>query len=184
MAKYLDENGLLYFWQKIKGTFATPSDIPTDNSALANGADYQSGSQVESAITAKGYTTMSAVEAKGYQTSSQVNTAITNKGYTTMSAVESKGYQTSAQVQSAINTALNGITGIDFQVVDSLPSTGTKGVIYLVAKSTSETNNIYTEWIYVNSKWEQLGDTKVDLSGYLQTSSTIANTEIDTITSN
>lgn len=158
MAKYLDENGLLYFWQKIKGTFATSADIPTDNSQLANGADYQSGQQVESAITAK--------------------------GYTTMSAVEGKGYQTSAQVQSAINAALNGITGIDFQVVESLPSTGTIGTIYLVAKSTSGTNNIYTEWIYVNSKWEQLGDTQVDLSGYLQTSSTITNTEIDTITSN
>lgn len=158
MAKYLDENGLLYFWQKIKGTFATSAAIPTDNSQLANGADYQSGQQVESAITAK--------------------------GYTTMSAVEGKGYQTSEQVQSAINTALNGITGIDFQVVESLPSTGTIGTIYLVAKSTSGTNNIYTEWIYVNSKWEQLGDTQVDLSGYLQTSSTITNTEIDTITSN
>lgn len=147
MAKYLDENGLLYFWQKIKGTFATSADIPTDNSTLANGANYQTGQQVESAITAK-------------------------------------GYQTSEQVQSAINAALNGITGIDFQVVESLPSTGTTGTIYLVAKSTSGTNNIYTEWIYVNSKWEQLGDTQVDLSGYLQTSSTIANTEIDTITSN
>ena len=158
MAKYLDENGLLYFWQKIKGTFATSGDIPTDNSELTNGADYQTGQQVESAITAK--------------------------GYTTMSAVEGKGYQTSEQVQSAINAALNGITGIDFQVVESLPSTGTIGTIYLVAKSTSGTNNIYTEWIYVNSKWEQLGDTQVDLSGYLQTSSTIANTEIDTITSN
>lgn len=173
MAKYLDENGLLYFWQKIKGTFATSADIPTDNSQLANGADYQSGQQVESAITAKGYTTMSAVEGKGYQTSEQVQSAIT-----------AKGYQTSEQVQSAINAALNGITGIDFQVVESLPSTGTIGTIYLVAKSTSGTNNIYTEWIYVNSKWEQLGDTQVDLSGYLQTSSTITNTEIDTITSN
>ena len=78
----------------------------------------------------------------------------------------------------------NGITGIDFQVVESLPSTGTTGTIYLVAKSTSGTNNIYTEWIYVNSKWEQLGDTQVDLSGYLQTSSIITNTEIDTLTSN
>ena len=90
MAKYLDENGLLYFWQKIKGTFATSGDIPTDNSELTNGADYQTGQQVESAITAK-------------------------------------GYQTSEQVQSAINAALNGITGIDFQVVESLPSTGTTG---------------------------------------------------------
>ena len=27
MAKYLDDNGLLYFWQKIKTIFATQSDL-------------------------------------------------------------------------------------------------------------------------------------------------------------
>lgn len=33
MAKYLDENGLLYFWQKIKAVFALKTEIPTVPSA-------------------------------------------------------------------------------------------------------------------------------------------------------
>lgn len=39
MAKYLDENGLLYFWQKIKSTFAQKGEIPSIDTATpsANG---------------------------------------------------------------------------------------------------------------------------------------------------
>ena len=42
------------------------------------------------------YVTDSELTAKGYQTAEQVETSITSKGYTTMSAVEEKGYITSA----------------------------------------------------------------------------------------
>lgn len=38
--KYLDENGVLYFWQKIKNTFAKTMDIPTKTSDLTNDSDY------------------------------------------------------------------------------------------------------------------------------------------------
>ena len=37
MAKYLDDNGLLYFWQKIKNIFAQKSELPTVVSKYANG---------------------------------------------------------------------------------------------------------------------------------------------------
>lgn len=37
MAKYLDENGLLYFWQKIKAVFAAKTDLPGVVSKTANG---------------------------------------------------------------------------------------------------------------------------------------------------
>lgn len=107
----------------------------------------------------------------GYQTASQVESAITGKGY-----------QTSAQVTSAINSAIADITGIDFQVVTSLPSTGKKGVIYLVSNSGSNPNS-YDEYIYVNNKFEKIGTTDVDLSGYVKSSDLVAitNGEIDTI---
>jgi hypothetical protein len=37
MAKYLDDNGLLYFWQKIKNIFAQKTELPTVVSKYANG---------------------------------------------------------------------------------------------------------------------------------------------------
>nr|WP_302628663.1 hypothetical protein [uncultured Eubacterium sp.] len=43
----------------------TPT-IPTNNNQLTNGAGYQTANDVDTAITDKGYTTMTAVEGKGY----------------------------------------------------------------------------------------------------------------------
>ena len=40
MAKYLDYDGLLYFWQKLKNLFALQEDIPTKVSELDNDAGY------------------------------------------------------------------------------------------------------------------------------------------------
>ena len=89
---------------------------------------------------------------------------------------------TTAFVGTAIANALAGITGIDFQIVESLPATGVKGTIYLVSNSGTGTN-VYDEYIYVNSKWEKIGSTNVDLSGYVQKTELVAitNSEIDTI---
>lgn len=99
------------------------------------------------------------------------------------------GYQTASDVTSAINSALAGITGIDFQVVASysdLPATGTKGVIYLVPNSGSAPN-VYDEYIWVTngstSSYEKIGTTAVDLSGYWAKADLVAitNAEIDAI---
>lgn len=38
--KYLDNEGLLYFWQKIKTTFAKASDVPTKTSDLTNDSGF------------------------------------------------------------------------------------------------------------------------------------------------
>jgi len=38
--------------------------------------------------------------------------------------------------------------------------------IYFVPKSLTDTNNIYDEYVYSNYKWEKIGDTNIDLSGY------------------
>ena len=134
--------------------------MPTKLSQLANDAGYQNSSQVNSAITSK-----------GYQTATQVDTAIT-----------AKGYQNATQVQQAINTALSSITGIDFQIVESLPGSGVKGTIYLLSNGGAGSNS-YDEYVYINSKWEKIGTTDIDLSNYYNTTNftAITNTEIDTI---
>lgn len=79
------------------------------------------------------------------------------------------GYQTGEQVSSAINSAVGGITGFDFQVVSSLPTTGAKGVIYLVAHTHTDGSDVYDEYIWVSDKFEKLGNTDIDLSAYAKT---------------
>lgn len=66
--------------------------------------------------------------------------------------------------------------------MQSLPVTGTAGVIYLLANSGSG-QNIYDEyvWLSTSSTYEKIGTTDVDLSGYVQASEMVAitNAEID-----
>ena len=72
--------------------------------------------------------------------------------------------------QTEVNNLIGQIKTIQIVVVDSLPATGESNKIYLVAKSGSESNNSYYEylWITSSSKFEKIGDTEIDLSNYLQ----------------
>ena len=170
---------------KVNGTAQTPDSnrnvditVPTDSEIAEKieGYGYQTETQVNQIIAGKGYQTAAqvktTVEGYGYQTAAQVNTAITGKGY-----------QTAAQVQAAINESLSGITGIDIQVVESLPTTGTKGVIYLVAHAHGTKDN-YDEYVWVASKsaYEKIGNTDVDLSGYVLKTDLVELTDKDLAT--
>lgn len=90
----------------------------------------------------------------------------------------------SKAVYDAIQDAISSITGIQFEIVQTLPQTGRTGTIYLVPNSGSAPN-IYDEYIWIasTSKFEKIGTTDVDLSGYVQASEmvSITNAEIDTI---
>lgn len=100
--------------------------------------------------------------------------------------IEAYEYQTAQDVDDAITEALAGITGIDFTVVQTLPQTGEKGVIYLLSNSGTGTN-VYDEYIWIDGtpsgSFEKIGTTAVDLSGYVQASEmhALTNAEIDTI---
>ena len=170
---------------KVNGTAQTPDSnrqvdisVPTDSDIAQKIEEYgyQTETQVNQIIAGKGYQTAAqvktTVEGYGYQTAAQVNTLITGKGY-----------QTSAQVQDAINESLSGITGIDIQVVESLPTTGKKGVIYLVAHAHGDKDN-YDEYVWVTSKntYEKIGNTDIDLSGYVQKTDLVELTDKDLAT--
>ena len=69
-----------------------------------------------------------------------------------------------------INSQINSLIGFTATIVNSLPSTGEVGVMYLkLNTSSSVESNIYDEYIWVNNKFEKIGSTEttVDLSGYV-----------------
>lgn len=77
--------------------------------------------------------------------------------------------------------------GIDttlFKVVDSLPTSDIDTTkIYIVASETTGTNNAYTEYVYVNSAWEKVGEyqASVDLSEYVKTQNYVTNSVISRV---
>lgn len=69
-----------------------------------------------------------------------------------------------------INSQINSLIGFTATIVNSLPSTGEVGVMYLkLNTSSSVEGNVYDEYIWVNNKFEKIGSTEttVDLSGYV-----------------
>ena len=65
-----------------------------------------------------------------------------------------------------VNTLIGNIETISMTVVSELPSEGESNVIYLVPSADPQTQNVKDEYIWVNSAWEQIGSTAIDLSDY------------------
>ena len=70
--------------------------------------------------------------------------------------------------KSELDTKFDSLMGFTVSIVSELPSTGENGVMYLVPSADGETGNIYIEYIWVDNKFEKIGDTttKVNLTDY------------------
>lgn len=147
-------------------------NIPDAVSDLTNDSGYQTASDVNglisTAIASKADTSALTAHTGNADIHVTASDKQTWNGKTTMSEVEAKGYQNASQVQSAIAEAVGDITGFEYSVVAELPGTGEKGIIYLVAHSHSEGDG-YDEYIWVNNAFEKIGNTDIDLSGYVLT---------------
>lgn len=74
------------------------------------------------------------------------------------------GFQTQSEVEALILDELSRFDKLDYEIVTTLPATGTAGVRYLV-KHTSDDR--YEEYIYINGQWYDIGATdEVNLSDY------------------
>lgn len=80
------------------------------------------------------------------------------------------GYYTGNQVDTKIAQAIAGTHNIKTEIVTQISDVKDANTIYLILAESSETNNIYDEYMFVNGKAEKIGSTKIDLSGYALTS--------------
>ena len=75
--------------------------------------------------------------------------------------------KTDTYTKTEVNNLIAGVSTLTIQVVSALPTTDiSTTTIYLVPKSTAQTNNVYDEYINTNGTtagWELIGDTEIDL---------------------
>lgn len=107
----------------------------------------------------------------GFQTSAQVSSAI---------STALGNYYTKTQTESAIATAVADASHLKRQIVESLPdSNQDENTIYMLKKTGGgAAQNAYDEYMWLNTAWEKIGDTAVDLTNYVTTeslNSTLAN---------
>lgn len=163
--KFLDSNGLTYFWNKIK-TFIG------DNYLSLTGGTINGDVNISRNVSALQFK-------KTDGTSTQVLIANGSvKGINSANGVaglDSNGYVPLAQLGNLDTTVA--------EVVTVLPTTNIKKHIYLVKDASGVTQNQYEEYIYTAdtsatydaSKWEKLGDFRatVDLADYAKKSEAV-----------
>ena len=94
-----------------------------------------------------------------------------------------KPYATEEYVDSAITDFLQNeyskVNTTTYPTLDDfLASTGEEGYIYLYPIDTSDESKGYYQYIWENNAWVSLGTTQIDLSGYVEKTTTIAGIDL------
>ncbi len=146
--------------------------VPTNNNQLANGAGYQTASEVQNAIN---HAVSSAYKYKGSVANQEALPESPDVGDDQLA--NGAGYQTASEVQNAINHAVSSAYKYKGSVAnqEALPESPDVGDVYNL-----EDTGANVAWD--GSKWDNLGMI-IDLTGYLKESDfvPIENTDIDEI---
>ncbi len=112
---------------------------------------------------------------------------VENKALDSTVTANSGNYITSGAVKTAIDSAISGVTQFDvvkYDSFDKLPTTGKKGVIYIIAHTHSDGNDSYDEYIWntalTTPAYEKIGNTDVNLDNYVNTLSGTTNSGVVT----
>lgn len=177
---YVDKAGLVYTISKIKGLLSNKVDKVTGKGLSTN--DYTTEEKTKlSQIAAKAQVN---VQADWNVTDTSSDAFIKNKP--TIPTVDTAMSDTSTNpvqnkvVNKAIADAIGSISTIEFKVVSEIPTTGNNYTIYLKPHSHG-TGDSYDEYVWVSNTWEKIGNTDIDLSGYVKATDlyAITNEEID-----
>jgi hypothetical protein len=79
---------------------------------------------------------------------------------------DASSYYTKTQADAAIATAVGAVTQqtVNYEIVQNLPTTGINTSTVYLHKDGKKT--YYNQWMYINSAWQRLGTTEVDMSEY------------------
>ena len=154
--------------------------LKTKLDGIATSATATSFTQTLQSGTKIGEITINGTTVNIYAPTPQGITIDTQMSDTSENAVQNK------VIKSYVDAAVGAVVGVEFRKVNALPAQGENGVIYLLPKSgTPPTGNIYEEWIWISadSSYEKIGETSIDLSGYVQSSDLveITTSDIDTM---
>ena len=154
------------------------SVLKTKLDGIATSATATSATQVLSSGTKIGTITVNGTDVDFYAPAA--GTPDSSMSDSSTNAVQNK------VIKAYVDAAVGAVVGVEFRKVNALPASGENGVIYLLPKSgTQPAGNIYEEWIWISSDsaYEKIGETSIDLSGYVQSSDLveISTNDIDTM---
>ena len=148
------------------------------NTALGNKVDKVSGKQ----LSTNDYTAEEKTKLSGIAAGAQVNVIESVKVNGAAQAVTSKSVNitvptktsqltndSSYATQTYVNQQIGAIDKLKKSIVSTLPSSSIDtNTIYLVPKASTESGNYYDEYMYINSQWELIGNSKTDMTGFVK----------------
>lgn len=139
---------------KVSGKQLSTNDFTNDYKSKVDGI--ASGAQVNVIESVKVNGTAQAISAKS------VNITVPTK---TSQLTNDSSFAT----QTYVNQQIGAIDKLKKAVVEALPSSNIDtNTIYLVPKSSTESGNYYDEYMYINGKWELIGNSKTDMTGFVK----------------
>lgn len=170
---------------KIGGEEVTVYSLPLASASTVGGVKIGAGLSItaEGTLSATGGGTADAVEwANVIDKPTALSQFINDENFidNTVSNLANYYLKTETYTQTEVNNLIGQIATLSVEKVDALPEGEAikTNVIYLVAKTDSDTNDVYTEYMRINDTWEILGDTSVDLSNYLTQTGDTSNTTV------
>ena len=175
LSKYVTDPKL----QEVLKDYVTKTELDTINKSLDKKIDksvitdeYDKSDSQDKVLSQKGANDLYLITSELYSSVvNGVNERLSSKADSTdiptklSELTNDKNYKTESEIQTLINNS----TKLKKELVTSLPSTGKDDVIYLL-KNKNDTNNFFTEYLWIGGKWEIIGDTKVDLTDYAKKS--------------
>lgn len=118
-------------------------------------------------LTTNDYTNSEKEKLSTVEASAQENKIETITLGSTVLPIANKNVTIDTMSTTDIKAMLQRIPKFNIEVVTELPTTDiSNSTLYLHRNPTDQTQNLYTEYVYVNGAWETLGSQIVDLSNY------------------
>lgn len=95
-----------------------------------------------------------------------IEDALGGSGELPPASLEDKLHWHLCKIEELINGGGGGGGSISFVIVDKLPETGEKNIVYLVPKKTIFSRNKYDEYVWINDDFEYIGTGAFDPTGY------------------
>lgn len=151
------------------------SDVPanakfTDTVYTHPNSGVTAGTYKSVTVNAQGHVTAGTnpTTLSGYGiTDAKISNGVITLGANTITPLTNHQSLANYYTKSEVNSQISSIPKFSIAVVTDLPTSNISNTTIYLKKTGDDTQNLYTEYIYVNSKWEQLGTQKLDLSGYL-----------------
>lgn len=158
----------------VDGVEMTVYELPAATNSALGGIKVGAGLTIDGngVLSATGGGTADAVEWENVLNRPTNLSAFNNdEGFIDNTVSNLANYYTKSQTytKDEVTGLIGQISTLSIEVVQTLPTENiSTTTIYLKPKDGSQAQNVYDEYLYINSAWEKIGDTAIDLSGYLQ----------------